>query len=511
MKRFIEGRDRDQATLFPERLDEAIGPDNPVRVVDAFIEALDLAELGFDVTPEATGRPGYHPATLLKLYLYGYLNQVQSSRRLERECQRNVEVMWLVGQLTPDFKTIADFRRDNGPAIRSVCRRFVALCRNLHLLEEGRVAIDGSKFKAVNNREKNFTHERLKKRIAAIDEGITRYLAELDRWDRRAAVIGTPVPADKVSELSGRIDALKARLKSLTALEAKLVASGETQISLTDPDARAMTSKSHSAYTVGYNVQSVVDTKNHLIVSHEVTNVGIDREQLSPMAGQACEALDAETIEVLADKGYFKGEEIAACEEAGIDVYVPKAQTSNSRAQGRFDKDDFIYDPENDHYACPAGQRLMRRMTSDDKGRAIHVYWTSVCGDCPLKSDCTTGKERRVRRWEHEDVLDRAQARLDSFPGAMQQRRETVEHPFGTIKAWMGATHFKMKTLAHVATEMALHVLAYNIKRVIAILGVAELIEAIVAFLMWLANATGPRAPYRARRGQLARIALAKR
>ena len=489
MARFIEGRDRDQATLFPERLDEAIDADNPVRVVDAFVDALNLAELSFDVSPEATGRPGYHPATMLKLYLYGYLNQVQSSRRLERECQRNVELMWLVQQLKPDFKTIADFRKDNGPAIRSVCRRFVALCRNLHLLDEGRVAIDGSKFKAVNNREKNFTHERLKKRIAAIDEGITRYFAELDRWDRRATVTGLPVPATKIAKIEGRIEALKTRMQSLSALEAKLIASGENQISLTDPDARAMTSQSHSAYTVGYNVQSAVDTKNHLIVTHEVTNIGIDREQLSSMAEQACEALEAETIEVLADKGYFKGEEIAACEEAGIDVYVPKAQTSNSRAKGRFDKDDFIYDIESDHYTCPAGRQLTHRMTSEEKGRSILVYWTNTCGDCPLKSDCTTGKERRVRRWEREDILDRAQARLDSFSGAMQQRRETVEHPFGTIKAWMGATHFKMKTLTHVATEMALHVLAYNIKRVIAILGVPELIEAIMAFLLWFSAA----------------------
>ena len=488
MKRFIEGRDRDQATLFPERLDEAIGADNPVRVVDAFIDALDLAALGFDIEPEATGRPGYHPATMLKIYLYGYLNQIQSSRRLERECQRNVELIWLVGKLTPDFKTIADFRKDNGPAIRKVCRQFVALCRNLHLLDEARVAIDGSKFKAVNNREKNFTHERLKKRIAAIDEGIIRYLAELDRSDRQAAATGMPVPASKVAELTGRIEMLKARMQSLAALEAKLVASGENRISLTDPDARAMTSQSHSAYTVGYNVQSAVDTKHHLIVTHEVTNIGIDREQLSPMAEQAREALKAETIEVLADKGYFNGEEIAACEEAGIDVYVPKPATSNSRAQGRFDKEEFIYDRENDHYICPAGQQLTRRMTTEEKGRAIHAYWTSTCGACPLKSDCTTGKERRVRRWEREDVLERAQARLDSFPGAMQQRRETAEHPFGTIKAWMGATHFKMKTLAHVATEMALHVLAYNIKRVIAILGVPELVETITAFLFRIAT-----------------------
>jgi transposase len=491
MKRFIEGRDRDQATLFPQRLDEAIGADNPVRVVDAFIDALDLEELGFEVTPEATGRPGYHPATMLKIYVYGYLTQIQSSRRLERECQRNVELIWLVRELRPDFKTIADFRRDNGPAIRSVCRRFVALCRNLHLLDGARVAIDGSKFKAVNNREKNFTHERLQRRIAAIDEGIARYLAELDREDRQAAVTGVPIPASKVAELTGRIDTLKARMQSLAALEAKLAASGENQISLTDPDARAMTSKSHSAYTVGYNVQSAVDTKHHLIVTHEVTNIGIDKGQLSSMAAQARDALDAETIEVLADKGYFNGEEIAACETAGIGVYVPKPATSNSRAQGRFDKDEFIYDHGNDHYVCPAGQHLTRRMTIEEKGRTMHVYWTGRCGDCPLKSDCTTGKQRRVRRWVQEDVLDRAQARLDSFPGAMQQRRETAEHPFGTIKAWMGATHFKMKALAHVATEMALHVLAYNIKRVIAILGVPELIGAIWAFLSLLAITIG--------------------
>jgi transposase len=497
MTRFIVGRDRDQATLFPERLDEAIGTDNSVRVVDAFIDALALGELGFDATPEATGRPGYHPATLLKIYLYGYLNQIQSSRRLERECQRNVELMWLVQQLTPDFKTIADFRKDNGPAIRSVCRRFVALCRNLHLLDEGRVAIDGSKFKAVNNREKNFTHERLLKRIASIDEGIARYFADLDRADRQAAVTGVPVAAGKVAKLTGRIEALKARMQSLAALEAKLVASGENQISLTDPDARAMTSQSHSAYTVGYNVQSAVDTKHHLIVTHEVTNIGTDREQLSSMAMQARHTLHAETIEVLADKGYFKGEEIAACEEAGITAYVPKPATSNSRAQGRFDKSDFVYDPENDRYVCPVGQHLTFRMSREEKGRMIHTYWINSCLTCPLRSDCTTGKERRVRRWEREDVTDRAQARLDSFPGAMQQRRETVEHPFGTIKAWMGATHFKMKTLAHVATEMALHVLAYNIKRVIAIIGVPELIKGIATFLLSLVIAMSLRGAYR--------------
>jgi transposase len=484
--RFIEGRDRDQATLFPERLDEAIDTDNPVRVVDAFIDALDMPELGFDVVPEATGRPGYHPATMLKIYRYGYLNQVQSSRRLERECGRNVELMWLTGQLTPDFKTIADFRKDNGQAIREVCRRFVVLCRNMDLLDRAQVAIDGSKFKAVNNREKNFTHDRLKKRMQSIEEAVRRYLAELDRADRQAEVSCVPVPAKKIAALKGRIDGLKVKIQTLSALEAKLVASGENQISLTDPDARAMTSQSHSAYTVGYNVQSAVDTKSHLIVAHEVTNIGIDKGQLSSMATKARKALKVDDVEVLADKGYYKSEEIAACEDAGISVYVPKPITSNARAEGRFDKRDFIYDPINDDYRCPAGQHLTYRMTREESGRVMRTYFTNACETCRLRSDCTTGKERRVKRWEREHLLERVQERLDRTPGAMQVRRETIEHTFGTLKAWMGATHFKMKTLKHVGTEMALHVLAYNIKRVIEIIGVPELIKAILAFLSLL-------------------------
>ncbi len=491
MARFIEGRDRDQATLFPERLDEAIGADNPVRVVDAFIGALDLAELGFDVMPEATGRPGYHPATMLKMYLYGYLNQVQSSRRLERECQRNVEVMWLIGQLTPNFKTIADFRRDNGPAIRKVCSRFVALCRGLHLLDGNAVAIDGSKFKAVNHREKNFTKDRLAKRIAAVESTIERYLKELDRADREQEVTGVPVPAAKVARLTQGIETLKAKLGRLAAIEAQMVASGETQISLTDPDARAMTSQSHSAYTVGYNVQSAVDTEHHLIVAHEVTNVGIDKGHLGSMGGKAREALGADTIEAFADRGYFKSEEIVACEQAGVEVYVPRPMTSNARAAGRYDRRDFVYDSKSDTYVCPAGERLTYRMTTEEAGKVLRRYWTDACGTCALKEHCTPSKQRRVARWENEEVLDRVQARLDQRPEAMIVRRSTAEHPFGTIKAWMGATHFKMKTLRNVTSEMALHVLAYNIKRVIAILGVPRLIEAIRAFLSLVAALLG--------------------
>jgi len=479
MGRFIEGADRRQATLLPETIEDYVGKENPVRVIDAFVDMLDLAALGFDgIIPEETGRPGYHPATMLKIYVYGYLNQVQSSRGLERECCRNLELIWLTRRLAPDFKTIADFRRDNGPAIRKVCAQFVILCRNLDLLDAASVAIDGSKFKAVNHREKNFTHDRLTRRMAAIEGTIDRYLAELDRADRQREVTGVPVPVAKVERLKRGIETLKQKLKSLAALEGKMRASGDQQISLTDPDARAMTSQSHSAYVVGYNVQSVVDTQNHLIVAHEVSNVGIDKGQLSSMAGKARDALETGKIEVLADRGYFKSEELAACEEAGIEAYVPKPLTSNARAEGRFDRRDFVYERESNSYICPAGEKLTYRMTTKEAGKVLHRYWTSDCGTCAIKAHCTSGKERRVSRWEHEDVLERAQERLDRRPDAMIVRRSTVEHPFASIKAAMGATHFKMKTLKHVATEMALHVLAYNLKRVMAILGVPELLRA---------------------------------
>ena len=322
------------------------------------------------------------------------------------------------------------------------------------------VAIDGSKFKAVNAREKNFTHDRLKRRMAAIEKTIARYLSELDRADRQQVTTGVPIPEAKVARLRERIDGLKGEIKRLSALETKLLHTGDKQISLTDPDARAMTSLSHSAHVVGYNMQSVVDTKHHLIVTHKVTNVGIDRGQLSMMSEQARDALKTEKIEVLADKGYFKGEEIAKCDRGGIEVYVPKPATSNARARGRFDRQEFVYDRDKDVYICPAGQHLTYHMTSEEDGRVLHRYWTTVCPTCPLKQDCTPARERRVTRWEHEDVLERVQQRLDENPEKMRIRKQTVEHPFGTIKAWMCATHFKMKTLKHVATEMAFHVLA---------------------------------------------------
>jgi transposase len=481
MTRFIEGLDRTQTTMLPDCIDDYVGEGSPVRAIDVFIDMLDLAALGFDVEPEATGRPGYHPATMLKLYLYGYLNQVQSSRRLERECGRNLELIWLTGRLKPDFKTIADFRKDNGPAIRKVCQQFVALCRDIDLLDAAIVAIDGSKFKAVNAKARNYTREKLRRRLGEIDEAITRYLSELDRADEVLSKTGTTVPEARIARTIKKLAHYKKEAETLRAVEKRMDTTGETQVSLTDPDARSMATTSKQPRVVGYNVQSVVETKHHLIVAHEVTNHGYDRDALSMMARAAKDVMASDTIEAVADKGYYSGEEIVAAEQAGVAVTVSKPNTSNSGAAGRFDKADFVYVPDEDIYICPAGKRLTYHMTSELDGKMMRSYWTNACEACPVKSKCTTGKERRVRRWEHEAILERVQKRLEDDPTKIPLRSKTVEHPFGTIKAWMGATHFKMKTLPRVATEIALHVLAYNMMRVMAVVGVPRLIEAMKA------------------------------
>ena len=477
MSGFIQGEDRRQATLFPERLDDYIAEDSPVRVIDVFVDDLDLSGLGFKTAPEVTGRPGYHPSTLLKLFIYGYLNRVQSSRRLEREAQRNVELMWLTGRLSPDFKTIADFRKDNGEAIRLVCRGFVLLCRKLELFTDAFVAIDGSKFKAVNNRDKNFTKAKLKRRLQQIDESIERYLGQIASADRQE----TTVAKDKGQRLEGKIAALKKEMGRLKKLEVRMLQAPDQQISLTDQDARSMATSGRGTGMVGYNVQTAVDAKHHLIVAHEVTNVGHDRTQLAKMAKLAKQAIGSDRLDVVADRGYFRGEEIKACDEAAITSYLPKPQTSGSAAKGLFGKRDFIYVAEDDAYRCPAGERLTRRTKTHDGNLTVYRYWSSVCGTCSLKSMCTPGKERRVSRWEHEDVLDAAETRLDKEPERMRTRRCTVEHPFGTLKSWMGHTHFQMKTLHNVSTEMSLHVLAYNLKRLMAILGPKPLMTAIRA------------------------------
>ena len=473
MSGFIQGEDRAQATLFPERLDDYVAEDSAVRVIDVFLDELDLSGLGFKTQPNDTGRPAYHPSTMLKLFVYGYLNQVHSSRRLEREAQRNVELMWLTGRLAPDFKTIADFRKDNGEAIRLVCREFVMLCRKLNLFANAFVAIDGSKFKAVNSRDRNFTRAKMKRRLAEVEASIDRYLEQLANADQQE-------PAeDKSQRLEDKIAAMRKEMARLKKLEARMLKAPDKQVSLTDPDARSM--KTRGSGMVGYNAQIAVDTEQHMIVAHEVTNVGSDRRQLANMAKQAKSALEVEELGVVADRGYYRGEEIVDCEEFNITAYLPKPNTSPNRAKGQYGRDAFRYIAEDDEYECPAGQRLVRHMTTQEKGKTLHRYWTSGCGQCAMKAQCTSGQQRRVARWEHEAVLEKAQARLDRSPDAMRIRRSTVEHPFGTLKAWMGSTHFLTKTLDRVNTEMSLHVLAYNMKRMMNIFGTKSLIEAIRA------------------------------
>jgi len=401
---------------------------------------------------------------------------VQSSRRLEREAGRNVELMWLLGRLVPDHKTVADFRKDSGHAIRRVCARFVELCRKMGLLATASVAIDGSKFKAVNNRDRNFTRAKVERRRAQLEESVARYLSQLDTADRQEP---SEALATRTARLKEKLAKLGDEMRRLKELEERMLAAPDQQISLTDPDSRSMATSGRGSGVVGYNVQVAVDTEHHLIVTHEVTNVGNDRAQLARVAKQTKAMLRTDTLEAVADRGYFSGEEILACDQAGITVTLPKPITSGIKAKGRYGKQDFVYLPDADVYRCPAGERLKYYYTNVENGLRLRRYWTNACRTCALKSRCTTGVQRRITRWEHEHVLEAVQRRLDEDPQAMRRRRETVEHPFGTIKARMGATHFLMKTLPRVAAEMALHVLAYNLTRVMNIMGPGRLIAAI--------------------------------
>ena len=475
MKRFIEGESRTQATLFPEVLDEYITKENPVRVIDIFVDALDLVKMGINITPADTGRPAYHPSLMLKLFIYGYFNRIQSSRRLEREAGRNIELMWLTGRLAPDFKTIADFRKDNTKAITRVCKEFVLICGKLDLFTDALIAVDGSKFKAVNNRDLNYTQAKLKYRLQLINDSIAKYLLQIDSADRQAA----PIAKIRAARLESKIATLKDEVARLNNIGKILAATLDKQLSLTDPDARSM--KTRGSGIVGYNVQTAVDAKHHLIVAHEVTNIGSDKGQLASISQQAKDVLAVNELTVIADRGYYNGKEIRACEQAGITTYLPKVQTSGNQAKGLFGKRDFIYHAAVDEYECPAGERATYRTTSQERSKNIKRYWSSACRDCDMKPQCTTGKERRISRWEHEAVLDALETRLDNAPDMMKVRRCTVEHPFGTIKSWMGATHFQMRTLKRVSAEMSLHVLAYNMKRVINIMGTTGLIEAMQA------------------------------
>jgi transposase len=475
--RFINGEDRLQQALLPHSLEDYVDEANPVRVIEIFVDELALATLGFSgMRPAATGRPAYHPSTLLKIYLYGYLNRLQSSRRLEREAQRNIELMWLTGRLAPDFKTIADFRKDNGEAIRAACSQLVALCRRLKLFTRAVVAIDGSKFKAVNNRDKNYTVAKVTGRMEQVEASIARYLRALDQADREESDIAEA----KSIRLKEKIAGLRQQMQALKVMEQTVQDAPDQQVSLTDPDARSMATSGKGTATVGYNVQIAVDAEHHLIVVHEVINQGYDRHQLAPMAFKAQQATGCGKITALADRGYFNGGQFLSCEGTGVAPVVPKTLTSSGAKRGFFTRQDFLYDVEHDHYTCPAGAKLTKAKRRADHTEDFDFYrHLSACFTCLLKSRCTPTKLRRIKRWEHEDVLDRMQDRLDRMPEAMGVRRQTVEHPFGTLKAWMGATHFLTRTLDKVRTEMSLHVLAYNLKRMITIFGVQPLMAAI--------------------------------
>lgn len=471
----VQGVHRDQVVMFPESLDEYITNDNPVRFIDAFVDSLNLQALGFKrAVAMERGRPPYHPGDLLKLYIYGYLNRVRTSRTLEREAQRNVEVMWLLGKLAPDFKTIADFRRDNGKPIRRVFRAFTVMCRKMELFGGQLVAIDGSKFKAANSRDRNFTERKLKRLQKRADEKIERYLEELDQADEEEQDDEKPT----AEELQEKIEWLKGRKEVYADLQERMDESGESQVSLTDPDARSMKLGNSRGTEVAYNVQISVDAKHKLIVDHEVTNAGNDSNQLSAMAIRAKEALEQESLEVVADQGYYSSAELKNCIEQGVLPYVRKRNTSNNR--GLFAREDFHYDGENDCYWCPAGKALSLQCQTTYRGQEVRDYASMECGPCALRSDCTRRKDgRKIRRLVAEDLLEDLARRVRAAPEKLRQRKSIVEHPFGTIKRSMDQGYFLMRGLPAVRTEASLTMLAYNLKRVVRLKGVQELIAAL--------------------------------
>jgi len=491
----IAGHDRSQTLLLPESLDEYVSPENPVRFIDAFVDGLDLAAAGFvRVTPKATGRPGYDPNDLLKLYIYGYLNRVRSSRRLEAETNRNLEVIWLLRHLKPDFKTIADFRRLNHKAFRPVFRQFVLLCRQMDLFGRELLAVDGTRIKAVNNKDRNFTRASLTKFIELADAKLDDYLQRMDQGDEAEA----KTAGSRVKNLAEKIAAIRARRTRCKEMLAHLDKTGQDQISLTDPDSRAMAAHTHVA--VGYNVQVAVDVKHKLIVEQQVTNQVVDmgkagqrfrqaqlggmarRGMLTQTAEPAKELLGVETIDVVADKGYFKIEDIEACENAGMVPYVPRPQRGPSVRAGLFRKDEFSYDAKSDSYTCPAGQRLHSHASSMQRGlKRTHYVNKLACDACAIRARCTAGKFRAVSRLENEAVLDRMQERLAKRPGVLDRRRETVEHPFGAIKQWMNQGAFLMRGLQNVRAEFSLTALAYNLRRVLNIVSFADLMAALAA------------------------------
>lgn len=478
----LSGTDRAQLLLLPEAVDDYVGPDNPVRFIEAFVDGLDLAAAGFvRVAAKETGRPGYDPADLLKLYVYGYINRVRSSRRLEAEAHRNIEVIWLLRRLKPDFRTIADFRRVNRSVFKQVFREFVILCRQLDLFGRELLAVDGTRIKAVNNKNRNFTRGALTKFINEADEKLADYMKRLDEGDAQEEKASGNGGGSGRSDgkLAEKIAAIKGKRDRHKALLDELDRTGEDQISLTDPDARAMARMTKVG--VGYNIQLAVDVKHKLIAEQEVCNQVLDMGLLATTVEAAMDTLGVDRIEAVADRGYFKIEDIEACEKAGITAYVPKPIRGPAVADGFFSKEEFRYDPDKDIYLCPADQVLSPRHFGKSRDNVkIDYVNRDACKACHLRERCTRSF-RRVSRLENEAVLDRMTTRLAERPDILDQRRESVEHPFGTIKQWMYQGAFLMRRLENVKGEFSLTALAYNIKRAITLVGVAGLIAAVRA------------------------------
>jgi transposase len=468
---YVEGIDREQVVLFPAVMDDYISAENPVRFVDAFVRQLEFGALGFcKAEPEERGRPAYDPRDLLKLYIYGYLNEIRSSRKLERETRRNVELMWLLRGLKPDHKTIARFRQENAPALPQVFRQFTRICRELGLYGRELVGIDGSKFRAVNSRERNFSEAKLNKRLQGLEEKIEQYLGALAAEDEAESSEGEVSAA----ELQAQIAALQQQQLVYAGMKQQLAASGAKQLSLTDPDARLM--EGRQGRHVSYNVQIAVDSKHKLVADFAVTNEGNDVNCLAEMAQGAQQELGTPQLKVCADRGYYNTAQIKACEDAGIEVHMERPRPAQTA--GIFPLAQFTYDATQDVYTCPAGKRLSYR--TFDKAKRVRCYWTEACHRCPLKSQCTTGKgPRKIKRPECQDAAERMLQRVAADPQFLKLRKELVEHPFGTIKRSMGQDYFLMRGKEKVSGETSLTLLAYNLKRALKLLGLDKLIQAL--------------------------------
>jgi transposase len=476
---FIQGFDRNQSVMFPLLVDEYVGEDNPVRFIDAYVESLNLITLGFTrAQAKATGRPPYSPSDLLKLYVYGYLNKVRSSRQLEQLTHRNIEVMWLLCKLQPDFKTIADFRKENTQALKNVCREFTLLCKKLNLFGSELVAIDGSKFSAVNHNSRCYTKEKLQRLIKEIDEKIEAYFTRLDSEDTtdKSKTITTN------HSLREHIAHLQMHKTELEQLQQTLNNSGATQITLTDPDSRMMRT-GHQGRDVCYNVQIAVDAKHKLIVAHDVTNDINDLHQLTPMAQAAKEVLNVEHLDVTADKGYYNETQIAQCEQENISCYIPEQEKSQNKKLELFTDRDFHYNPDIDQYMCPANEQLTMRGQFMKGNKLVKSYSTGMCHQCLLRPQCTRSQRdnRRIYRWVNEQVIEEMRKRMTRYPEKARQRKELAEHPFAIIKHWMNHGYFLQRGMKNVATEISMSVLAFNMKRVLNILDVPTLIAALRA------------------------------